>query len=83
MNFIKKYIHNKYLDILMPIITSMGNFGAIWIIIAVIISLGDNNKLMGYMVILTLITSTIFGEGIIKNIIRRVRPCNKDNNKKG
>lgn len=78
LNFIKKYIHNKYLDILMPIITAMGNLGAVWIIMAVIISLGDNNRPIGYMVILTLIISTILGEGIIKYTVKRVRPCNKD-----
>ncbi len=28
---IKKYVQNKYLDILMRIMTTMGNLGAIWI----------------------------------------------------
>lgn len=77
---IKKYVQNKYLDILMPIITSMGNLGVIWIMIAIIILLDSKHRLAGYMVIFTLIISTIIGEGIIKNIVRRVRPCNKYNN---
>lgn len=75
--FIKKHVHNKYFDILMPMITSMGNLGAIWIIIAAIISLGNTHRLIGYMVVFTLIIGTILGEGIIKNIARRVRPCNQ------
>jgi undecaprenyl-diphosphatase len=78
--FIKKHVHNKYLDILMPIITSMGNLGAIWIIIASIISLSNIHRLIGYIIMLTLIIGTILGEGIIKNIVRRIRPCNKHNN---
>ncbi|NOV57442.1 phosphatase PAP2 family protein [Clostridium saccharobutylicum] len=78
--FIKKYVHNKYLDILMPIITYMGNVGSIWIIIASIILLGNTHKLIGYITIFTLIIGTILGEGIVKNIVRRVRPCNKHNN---
>lgn len=77
---IKKYIQNKYLDILMSIITSMGNLGGIWILIAVTISVDKKQKLIVYVVILTLIISTIVGEGIIKNIVRRVRPCNQYNN---
>lgn len=77
---IKKYVQNEYLDILMPIITSMGNLGAIWIIIAAIISLDGTHRLIGFVVIFTLIISTILGEGIIKNIVRRVRPCNVYNN---
>lgn len=78
--FIKKHVQNKYLDILMPIITSMGNLSAIWIIIAAIISLLNTHRLIGHMVIFTLIIGTILGEGIIKNIVRRVRPCNQYNN---
>lgn len=77
---IDKYVQNKYLDILMPIITSMGNLGAIWIIIAAIISLNNTQRLIGYMIIFTLIISTIVGEGIIKNLVRRVRPCNQYKN---
>lgn len=64
--FIKKYVHNKYLDILMPIITYMGNVGSIWIIIASIILLGNTHKLIGYITIFTLIIGTILGEGIVK-----------------
>ncbi|OVE64465.1 hypothetical protein CCS79_24675 [Clostridium diolis] len=81
--YIKRCINNKYLDILMSAITVMGNLEAIWIIIAVFILLGYKNRLIGYMVIVILIISTIFGEGIIKNIVRRVRPCNKYNSREG
>lgn len=77
---IKKYLQNKYLNILMRIITSMGNLGGIWIVVAGIILLNDKHNLSGYMVILTLIISTIIGEGIIKNIVKRVRPCNRCDN---
>lgn len=77
---IRKYLQNRYLDILMPIVTSMGNLGAIWIIIAVIISAYNTQMKIGYMIILTLTISTIIGEGIVKNIVRRIRPCNPYNN---
>jgi undecaprenyl-diphosphatase len=77
---IKKYMQNKYLDKLMPIITSMGNLGAIWIMMAVVLILDKPYRLIGNMVILTIIISTIVGEGIVKHIVRRVRPCNNENN---
>jgi undecaprenyl-diphosphatase len=80
LSSIKKYGQNKYLDIVTPTITSMGNFGLIWIVIAAIISLDNTHRLIGYIIIFTLILTTIFGEGIIKNIVRRVRPCNQHNN---
>ncbi|MCB2353616.1 hypothetical protein [Clostridium estertheticum] len=33
--FIKKYGQNRYLDIIMPIVTFMGNMGIIWFIISI------------------------------------------------
>lgn len=77
---IKNHIQNKYLDRLMPVVTSMGNLGFVWIIIAVALILDKPYRAIGNIVILTLIISTIVGEGIIKHIVRRVRPCNHKNN---
>jgi undecaprenyl-diphosphatase len=71
---IRKYLKNKYLDILMPIITSMGSLGTIWIIISIMLFLNASNRRIGYVVILTLIVSTLIGEGIVKHIVRRDRP---------
>lgn len=76
---INKYIQNKYLDKLMPVVTSMGNLGIIWIIMAIALILDKPYREIGDVVILTLIISTIVGEGIVKHIIRRVRPCNQKN----
>ena len=77
LNIIKRYVHNKYLDIIMPITTVMGNLGVIWILIAIILILDKQYRVVGNSIILTLIISTIVGEGIIKHIVRRIRPCNK------
>ncbi|MFL0198015.1 hypothetical protein ACJDU8_20970 [Clostridium sp. WILCCON 0269] len=56
---IKKYMQNKYLDRLMPIVTGMGNLGVIWIMMAVVLILDKPYRLVGNIVILTLIISTI------------------------
>ncbi|ERI90631.1 PAP2 family protein [Clostridiales bacterium oral taxon 876 str. F0540] len=72
---ISKYLKSKYLDRLMPLITSMGNLGAVWILIAVFLLLDTPFSNVGGIIILTLIISTLIGEGIIKHLVRRVRPC--------
>lgn len=77
---IKKYIQNKYLDRIVPIITSMGNLGIIWILMALVLILNKPYRMIGSIVILTLIISTVIGEGIVKHIVKRVRPCNFQNN---
>lgn len=52
---IKKYMQNKYLDRLMPIVTSIGNLGFIWVVIAMVLILDKPYRLIGNIVILTLI----------------------------
>lgn len=76
---IKKHIQNKYLDRLMPLITYMGNLGIIWIAIALILILNKPYRPIGNIVIITLIIGTIVGEGIVKHIVKRIRPCNIHN----
>ena len=76
---IKKYVQNKYLDKLMPKVTSIGNLGIVWVIMAFFLMLDQPYRFIGNIVVLTLIISTIVGEGIIKHIVRRVRPCNNQN----
>jgi undecaprenyl-diphosphatase len=73
---IKKYVQNKYLDKLMPVVTGIGNLGFIWIMIAFTLLLDKPYKVIGDIVLITLVISTIIGEGIVKHLVRRIRPCN-------
>ncbi|WP_027624919.1 phosphatase PAP2 family protein [Clostridium lundense] len=73
---IRKYLQNKYLDILMPIITIMGNLGLIWILVAFGLLLNKTYTVIGQIVLITLVISTIIGEGVVKHLVRRIRPCN-------
>jgi len=77
---IEKYVRNKYLDIIMPVVTFTGNLGSIWFVIAIALIVDKPYRVIGNSVILTLIIGTIIGEGILKHIVRRVRPCNKQDN---
>ena len=77
---IEKYVHNKYLDIIMPIVTFTGNLGSIWFIIAIVLIIDKPYRAIGNSIIITLIIGTIIGEGILKHIVRRVRPCNRQEN---
>jgi len=76
---IRKYIKNKYLDKLMPFTTRLGNLGLIWIIMALVLMLDKPYRAIGSSVILTLIIGTALGEGVVKHIVRRVRPCKYKN----
>jgi undecaprenyl-diphosphatase len=77
-NFILLYIqnnmHDPVMDKAMVIITSLGNVGAIWIVIAVLLIINKKYRKIGFMVLASLVISTILGEGIIKHIVKRLRP---------
>lgn len=77
---IRKHVQNKYLDILMPIITTMGNLGLIWIAIAFGLFFNKHYRIIGGIVLITLVISTVIGEGVVKHLVRRIRPCNNVNN---
>ncbi|MEY8001308.1 phosphatase PAP2 family protein [Clostridium sp. Mt-5] len=82
MLFINKYLRNKYLDIFMCIMTKLGNMGAVWIAIAIYSLMDKQYRYEGKVVLSTLIISTIIGEGVLKNLIKRSRPFDAEKNVK-
>jgi undecaprenyl-diphosphatase len=74
LNLFNKRFRYTLLDKIMPMITALGNGGLVWIIISIWLIKNENYKIQGYMVIASLIVTTIIGEGIIKHIIKRTRP---------
>ncbi|MDP4090634.1 MAG: phosphatase PAP2 family protein [Bacillota bacterium] len=72
--YINKRCRCSLLDRSMPIITSLGNLGAVWIVISLWLLRKDIYRPEGLMIISALILATIIGEGIIKHLVRRDRP---------
>ena len=72
--YIKNNMHGYIMDKAMVIITSLGNGGAIWILIAVLLMIKKKYRKIGFMVLGALILSTILGEGILKHVVQRIRP---------
>ncbi|MCM8711566.1 phosphatase PAP2 family protein [Clostridium sp. SYSU_GA19001] len=74
MNLLNKKFRYKFLDKIMILITTLGNGGFVWLIISTYLILNKNYRMQGYMIIASLIITTIIGEGIIKHLIKRTRP---------
>ncbi|EKQ52288.1 MULTISPECIES: phosphatase PAP2 family protein [unclassified Clostridium] len=74
LKFIHDISQNYIFDKIMPLITSLGNMGLIWIIIALILIFNKKYRDVGIMIIASLIVTSIIGEGILKNLIQRPRP---------
>lgn len=75
LNFIQNNMHNKVLDKIMIAITSMGNMGLIWIIISIALIINKKYRKVGVYSLIALILVTVLGEGILKHLFERPRPC--------
>lgn len=74
LEYVDKRLRNPLLDRIMPIITSAGNLGAVWILTSLLFIESRKYRVEGIMIISSLCLTTIIGEGIIKHLVRRARP---------
>lgn len=74
LNFINNNLHNSFMDKLMIFFSSIGNSGLIWILISLILIAMPKYRKIGIMALCTLILTTILGEVILKNLVKRGRP---------
>lgn len=74
LKIIHDYSQNYIFDKIMPLITSLGNLGLVWIAISIILISNKKNRTIGLMCISALILNTILGEGILKHLFQRQRP---------
>lgn len=77
IEFILRHMKNKIADKFMVAMSSSGNAGIIWIVMAFSMMLYEEHRLTGLMVILSIIMSAIVVEVIIKPIFKRNRPFTK------
>lgn len=71
---IKNNMNGYIIDKTMIIITSLGNGGAIWIVIAALLMLNQKYRKIGFMTLVALLLSALLGDEILKNIVQRIRP---------
>lgn len=74
LDFINNNLHSPIIDKLMVTITSLGNGGLIWILVSLILICIPKYRKVGIMAICALILTTIIGEGLLKNLVKRPRP---------
>jgi undecaprenyl-diphosphatase len=68
-------MHTTLMNKVMIVMTSLGNGGLIWLGIAILLLISREYRKVGLMMVLSLMLVTILGEGIIKHLVRRTRPC--------
>ena len=68
-------LHNPILDKIMIGLTYLGDAGLFWIILAVILLFIKKTRKCGILMLISMILGLIIGNGILKNLIARSRPC--------
>ncbi|WP_411168907.1 phosphatase PAP2 family protein [Clostridium sp. MB05] len=74
LRFISDNLSSQIMDKIMSFITALGNGGLIWIIIGVILLFSNKYRKIGITMLVALLITSLFGEVIIKNIVKRPRP---------
>ena len=75
MEFVQNRLHNPFTDTFFPVITYLGEAGAIWIVTAVILLCFKKTRTTGLLVLLAMLLTFATGELCLKNLICRPRPC--------
>ena len=74
LNWIQEHLKCDILDKVMPVFTSIGNKGALFILIAVVLLCISKYRKWGASLACSLFLGFLFGNLLIKNIVARVRP---------
>ena len=74
LDLINKYFSCKALDVIMPVITRLGNAGIIWIILAIIFLFTKKYRKTGIVMAIGLVLGLVVGNLLMKNIFARLRP---------
>lgn len=62
-------------DFIVPLITKLGNMGMIWILLTVVLMIPKKTRRSGAILLAALCVDLILCNGILKNLIGRIRPC--------
>lgn len=73
-DFIQQHVSNSFLDKAFPIITNLGEGGAIWIVISLALLLSKKYRKVGILTLAALLINYLIGDILLKNIIERPRP---------
>lgn len=68
-------IHNEFFTQIFRFFTTIGEAGAIWIIAGIILLVKKESRKCGVIVLLSLLMCLLLGNGFLKNLIARPRPC--------
>ena len=74
LDFIQKYLTSPIMDKIMVFITTLGNTGMIWIVLALLMLFNKKYRKTGIVLAIGLILSLVIGNIMLKPLFHRLRP---------
>lgn len=74
LSFVQQHLHNPFTDLFFPFITYLGELGACWVFISLVLLFMKKYRRAGFLMLAALILATLLGEGLLKHIVCRPRP---------
>lgn len=68
-------LHQPALDSFLVFITTLGNKGAVWIAIGILLLCSKKYRRGGILVLFSLALCLLLGNALLKNLVERPRPC--------
>ena len=75
LDWIQTNLRNPVMDLLMPAITTLGNKGLIWILLAGILLFMPKHRKVGIAVLAGLVLEAVCCNLVLKPLVARIRPC--------
>lgn len=74
MEFIQLHFHNIVTDRVFPVLTYLGEAGAVWIVLALAFLVRRESRRWGMIMLCAMAAGFLLGELLLKNVICRERP---------
>nr|WP_312576445.1 phosphatase PAP2 family protein [Sedimentibacter sp.] len=75
LDFIYNNLRFSILDTAMTYISFLGNAGAIWILVTILLLISKKTRYTGLLMSISLILCLLIGNVALKNLVARIRPC--------
>ncbi|MDE7233307.1 MAG: phosphatase PAP2 family protein [Lachnospiraceae bacterium] len=72
--WIQEYLRNPVLTPILKVITTLGNGGAIWILLTLLILMLPKTRKVGCMMAAALLGTLLINNILLKNLVARIRP---------
>lgn len=74
LDFIQSHVRCAFLDFFMPLVSSLGNGGLIWLFLVAVMLLREKCRKQGFVLLVGLAAGFVLGNLLLKPLIARPRP---------